>query len=392
MKPTRTLPYPLLKTIAGSLAALLLGTLPGRAQLPLQENDVVAIIGNALGDRMQHDGWVETVIQSKMAGKKLRFRNLAIVGDSVAHRPRHQGFDTPEKSLTNCKADVIFAFFGYNESFAGEGGLAKFKTDLAAMVDKYRGSQFNGKSAPRIVLFSPIAHENRKSPNLPNGAANNVNLALYTAAIKQVAEEKGVAFVDLFATTQARYTEAKTPLTMNGIHLLPEGNRQLGEIIASALTGQAVTAPAAALEPLRQAVLDKDWHWHNRFRATDGNDIWGNRSGLKFVNGQTNAVVLQQELTMLRLQRATAHRGDLEHRWQKPQLQRPERGQPRLPERTGSPRQTEDPRWLRTEPFRRRVALSGDGQSRADAGGHKGPALGRLLGHLPEMGAAQADE
>jgi hypothetical protein len=191
MKPTRTLPYPLLKTIAGSLAALLLGTLPGRAQLPLQENDVVAIIGNALGDRMQHDGWVETVIQSKMAGKKLRFRNLAIVGDSVAHRPRHQGFDTPEKSLTNCKADVIFAFFGYNESFAGEGGLAKFKTDLAAMVDKYRGSQFNGKSAPRIVLFSPIAHENRKSPNLPNGAANNVNLALYTAAIKQVAEEKG---------------------------------------------------------------------------------------------------------------------------------------------------------------------------------------------------------
>ena len=299
MKPTRTLPSPLFKTIAGSLAALVLGTLPGRAQLPLQENDVVAIIGNALGDRMQHDGWVETVIQSKMADKKLSFRNLAIVGDSVAHRPRHQGFDTPEKSLTNCKAAVIFAFFGYNESFAGEGGLAKFKTDLGAMVDNYRGQQFNGKSAPRIVLFSPIAHENRKSPNLPNGAANNVNLALYTAAIKQVAEEKKVAFVDLFAPTQARYTQAKTPLTMNGIHLLPEGNRQLGEIIATALTGQSVTAPAAALEPLRQAVLDKEWHWHNRFRATDGNDVWGNRSGLKFVNDQSNAVPLQHELTML---------------------------------------------------------------------------------------------
>ena len=299
MKPIRTLHAPLFKTLAGSLAALFLGTLPGRAQLPLQENDVVGIIGNALGDRMQHDGWVETVIQSKMADKKLRFRNLAIVGDSVAHRPRHQGFDTPEKSLTNCQADVVFAFFGYNESFAGEGGLAKFKADLGAMVDKYRGQQFNGKSAPRLVLFSPIAHENLKNPNLPNGAANNVNLALYTTAIQQVAADKKVAFVDLFATTQARYTQARTPLTLNGIHLLPEGNRQLGEIIASALTGQAVTAPAAALEPLRQAVLDKDWCWHNRFRAPDGNDIWGGRSVLKFVNNQTNAEVLQHEMKML---------------------------------------------------------------------------------------------
>ena len=340
---------PFFHTTAAALAALLLGTLPGRAQLPLQKDDVVAIIGNALGDRMQHDGWVETVIQSKLADKKLSFRNLAIVGDSVAHRPRHQGFDTPEKSLTNCRADVIFAFFGYNESFAGDGGVAKFKTDLGAMVDKYRGIQFNGESAPRFVLFSPIAHENRKNPNLPNGAANNVNLALYTAAIQQVAEEKKVAFVDLFATTQARYTQAKTPLTLNGIHLLPDGNRQLGEIIASALTGQAVTAPAAALEPLRQAVIDKDWCWHNRFRATDGNDIWGGRSGLKFVNGQTNAQVLQHELQMLDVMTANrdpkiwavaagkthtvsdanvppAPRGDLKRGRQEPQLQRPERG------------------------------------------------------------------
>ena len=30
-----------------------------------------------------------------------------------------------------------------------------------------------------------------------------------------------------------------------------------------------------SLEKLRGAVLDKNWHWHNRYRATDGNDIWG---------------------------------------------------------------------------------------------------------------------
>ena len=33
--------------------------------------------------------------------------------------------------------------------------------------------------------------------------------------------------------------------------------------------------------------------------ATDGNDIWGGRSTLTFVDGQSNAEVLKHELTML---------------------------------------------------------------------------------------------
>ena len=264
----------------------------------LQENDVICEIGNGLADRMQHDGWVETLIQSKLPEKKLVFRNLAFTGDTVTARPRQEGFASPEDYLKLCKADVIFAYFGYNESFAGEGGVAKFKTDLGAMIDQYRGIQFNGKSAPRIVLFSPIAHENLKSPNLPNGAADNVNLALYTAAIQQVAREKKVGFVDLFSNSQAYYALATAPLTLNGVHLLPEGNRQIGEIIAGEVVGQTVIADVS-LEPLRQAVLDKNYHWHCRYRAPDGNDIWGSRSGLRYVNNQSNAEVLTQELKML---------------------------------------------------------------------------------------------
>ena len=273
----------------------------------LHENDVICEIGNGLANRMQHDGWVETLIQSKLPEKKLVFRNLAFTGDTVTSRPRQEGFASPEDYLKLCKADVIFAYFGYNESFAGEGGVAKFKNNLGAMIDKYRGVQFNGKSAPRIVLFSPIAHENLKSPNLPNGAANNVNLALYTAAMQQVAQEKRVAFVDLFSNSQAYYALATTPLTLNGVHLLPEGNRQIGEIIASEIVGQTAIADAS-LEPLRQAVLDKDYHWHCRYRAPDGNDIWGSRSGLRYVNNQSNAEVLMQELKMLDVMTANRDR------------------------------------------------------------------------------------
>lgn len=269
-----------------------------QAQLPLQDGDKVGIIGNGLADRMQHDGWVETAIQSELSDKKLSFRNLSFTGDTVTSRPRNKGFTSPEDYLKHCEADVVFVFFGYNESFGGEKGLGKFKSDLGSMVDKYKATKFNGESAPRLVLFSPIAHENLGTPLLPNGNSNNVNLALYTGAIHQVADEKGVSFVDLFSATQGLYNKVDTPLTLNGVHLLPEGNRHLAGVIASALSGKEVKA-TPALEPLRQAVLDKNWHWHNRYRAVDGNDIWGGRSGLKFVDGQTNREVLEHELSML---------------------------------------------------------------------------------------------
>ena len=278
---------------------LLLATiLPASAQLPLQQDDTVCLIGNALADRMQHDGWVETILQSQLAGKNITFRNLAVSGDTVTSFPRSGGVPTVENILAHTKADVIFAFFGYNESFGGQAKLPSFKSDLAAMIDKYRAAKFNGESAPRLVFFSPIAHESLRDPSLPDGTENNANLALYAEAMKQVAAEKGVAYVDLFSTTQVLYAKAKTPLTLNGVHPLPEGNRQIGEVIATAIVGKPVSA-TPAMEPLRKAVMDKDWHWHNRFRATDENDIWGGRSGLTFVNGQTNAVVLQHELVML---------------------------------------------------------------------------------------------
>jgi hypothetical protein len=54
--------------------------------------------------------------------------------------------------------------------------------------------------------------------NFPDGSENNARLALYTSAISQVAVEKNVSFVDLFAASQALYQASDAPLTLNGIH------------------------------------------------------------------------------------------------------------------------------------------------------------------------------
>ncbi|MCA9045336.1 MAG: cytochrome C precursor, partial [Planctomycetaceae bacterium] len=266
------------------------------APFALQKGDVVAILGNGLPDRMQHDGWMETLLQSQLVDQQVAFRNMSTSGDRPNNYPRSSGQMSMTAYLRHVKPTVVFGFFGYNESFDAKPD--EFKQQLLEFVKRTRGAKPNGKDFPRIVLFSPIAHEDTRNPNVPNGRAHNSRLASYTAATAAAAEEAGVAFVDLFHPSLELFKQSKQPLTINGIHLTEEGNRQLAEVIASALLGKPVTT-SASLEPLRQSVLDKNLHWWNRYRASDGNDIWGGRSTLAFVDNQTNAAVLQPELAML---------------------------------------------------------------------------------------------
>src|SRR5262249_34800267 len=166
---------------------------------------------------------------------------------------------------------------------------------------------YNGKSPPRVALFSPVAHEDLRDRNLPDGKENNQRLALYTGAMAEVAKANGVVFVDLFGPTQKLYVRAERPLAVNGIHLTEDGTRQVAEVIETALFGPpAAPRDAKAIERIRRAVLDRDFHWFNRYRTVDGYSIYGGRADLKFVGGQTNRDVMQREMEIL--DRMTANR------------------------------------------------------------------------------------
>jgi putative heme-binding domain-containing protein len=303
-------------------AALLFASLPLSAQpFTLKPGDHVSIIGNTLADRMQHDGWLETIFYARFPRHELVFRNLGFPGDEISHRIRSANFGSPAEWLTRTKTDVVFAFFGYNESYAGETGLPKFKDDLEKLIDDTLKARYNGTSSPRLVLFSPIAHEDLKSPHLPDGSANNARLALYTKAMAEMARKKGVAFVDLYTPTLALYKQSAKPLTINGVHLNEYGNEQVARIIDRALFGNEQPYATEKLEKIRQAVLDKNFHWFNRYRTVDGYSIYGGRAALKFQpDGQTNFVVMQREMEILDVMTANrdkriwavAQGGDLE--------------------------------------------------------------------------------
>src|SRR5437764_3504379 len=50
----------------------------------LKPGDHICIIGNSLAERMQHDGWLETLLQARFPKHHLVIRNLGYPGDEVA--------------------------------------------------------------------------------------------------------------------------------------------------------------------------------------------------------------------------------------------------------------------------------------------------------------------
>ena len=79
---------------------------PPAAEFPVRRGDHVSLIGNALADRMQHHGWLETYFQSRFPDHHLSFRNLGFAGDEVAQRPRSDQFGSPDDWLTRTKQDI----------------------------------------------------------------------------------------------------------------------------------------------------------------------------------------------------------------------------------------------------------------------------------------------
>lgn len=289
------------RIIVWALALLLVGSGTARGQEPqfqFQPDQHVCIIGNTLAERMQHDGWLEAMLHARLPEHRLVIRNLGYSADTLKTRLRSAGFGSPDDHLTRNQADVVLMMFGYGESFDGPEGLEQFKADYHAEIKRMQQQKYNGKSAPQLILVSPIAHEKLGRLNFPDGVENNQRLDLYAEAIRQVAAEHKLPFVDLFHFSQAAYPLAAEPWTINGVHLNEYGNREVARQIVEFLLGPK-PLDNTRVQQIRTAVQEKNFYWFNLYRTTDGYSIFGGRADLEFVDRQTNRVVMQRELEIL---------------------------------------------------------------------------------------------
>ena len=293
-------------TPSGGLAQPALPIAPAAATVAtpidpvLRAGDRVVLVGSALAERMQHHGWLETRLQERLPELALSFRNLGFSADTLDVQQRTAGFGSWQQWLDRTDADVVFGFFGYVDSFAGEAGLPAFRERLAQFIADVTEDTGERRLPRRLVLVSPVPFERTGDALLPDPIAENARIGAYARAMAEVAAATRTPFIDLFVPMQARQEAASAPLTIDGVHLTEAGDDQVGQVIERALCGPRESQEPAPekLEAIRAAVLEKNRLWFNRYRATDGYNVYGGRSSLTY-DGVTNFDVLQRELEHL---------------------------------------------------------------------------------------------
>ena len=286
------------------LALLLISQANGADKLSLSKGKRIILIGNNLGSRMLNYGHFETEMQLRYPGMELYIRNMCDGGNTPGFRPHsarsnkeHWAFpgaskfnpkltrgsgkghnDTPDEWITRHKADVIIAFFGYVKSFEGQAGLANYTAELDAFVKHTLAQKYNGKSAPVLALVSPIAFQDLSAKlDVPNGLLENVNLQIYSEAMRQVAAKNNVVFVDVFTPTKKWFDFSKEELTIDGSQLTDKGYKKLAPLLVTGLLGKSVLKSETHRKAVHAAVIEKNWLWHNDFKIPNGVHTYGRR-------------------------------------------------------------------------------------------------------------------
>ena len=271
----------------------------------------IVLLGNGLGSRMVEYGYFEAEIYARYPEYQLSVRNMCDDGDTPGFRPHsgrpspwafpgaekfhpplsgekdrwgsgHTGvgdYESPDEWLTRLEADTIIAFFGFNESFSGSAGLENFRAELSAFIRHTQSRNYNGESAPRLVLVSPLAFENLSHLHgTPDGLIENANLALYTAAMESVAADEGIGFINLFGPSQEWFENSEEPWTRDGVILREWAYAKLAPFLAESIFGRQ---PSALGEDdksrLLDAVQEKNWVWHNLYKIPNGVHVFGRR-------------------------------------------------------------------------------------------------------------------
>ncbi len=124
-------------TLAAVLLALFSTSATEAASLELKQGDHVVWIGNSFAERMQYFGEIESRLHARYPEHNLVVRNLAWSADTVSLRPRPKDFGDIHHYLSEAKADVILACYGFNETwdYGGDEGIARFGADLASFLE-----------------------------------------------------------------------------------------------------------------------------------------------------------------------------------------------------------------------------------------------------------------
>jgi len=244
-----------------------------------KSGETISFIGGTNTFDLQKFPYLEALLQLTYPNLHLKIRNLVWQGDTALQQTRplfyftkaadKQPGSVPDQR-DRVQPGIVFVNFGKMESLEKPDSLTGFLSAYKTFLDQLQ------TRTQRIVLISP-------TPFFPIGPAKseaktrNETLAEFELAIRTLAKERKLLYVDLF---NPQMKSLDPTLSSDGIHLTDAGQRQVATIVAQSLhfpLDPDAALKSSKLQTLQQTLLRKDFLWQQYYHPTNWAFLYGDR-------------------------------------------------------------------------------------------------------------------
>lgn len=255
----------------------------------LEPDEVVAFVGGTNIVNMQKAGYLESMLVAAYPDANLRFRDFAWEGDTVeqqgtvSERWRKGKFGNLSQQLLDHGVTTVFVQFGQCEALKEVERIPSFIEAYDRLLSTCK------QSGRQVVVISPIPYQATTGP-LPDLTIRNVTLQQYVFAIERLADDRDCLFVSLYDELIA---DPIPHLTTNGLHVRPEAQKRVADVIARRLG--VPPGDAARTSNLREAVVAKHQLWMSYWRPANWKCLYGDDGQREFGKATGGGLTLRQE-------------------------------------------------------------------------------------------------
>ena len=242
----------------------------------LNDGDRIVFVGATFIERDVQFSCIETVMTTHFSNKNLTFRNLGWSGDNVfgiaraSFDPIPKGYERLVQAVNDAEPDVILISYGQNESFKGKAGLREFIDGYNKLLDDIADTK------GRVVMISPTLQENM-GPPLPDPAAHNADIRLYTDAISEIAKKRKYHFIDMTKALPTPTSVTEAPRTNNGLHFTENSYWEIATVLMRGLGYNPAIPDPARLDAIREVIKEKNRLFFLKWRPQNETYITGFR-------------------------------------------------------------------------------------------------------------------
>ncbi len=213
------------------------------APIALRDSETIAFIGDSITEQNLYSAFIETFLMSRLPGKDLRFHNFGWGGDTAPG-----GAGRFARDVAPIAPSLVLVKFGMNDG------------RYSAPDEAVRGIYLDGQRALADAIAAMGARQVAISPNPIDVGGRaylepyNATLKLFSEHLRRMCDERGIAFIDLFAPVLAVQERAQraTP----GFTMIPDGvhPNEVGHFVMAHAALERFAAPRG----LGDIVVDGD--------------------------------------------------------------------------------------------------------------------------------------